>query len=55
MGEDVHVLPLNDLRDHDETADCWCKPRRDEDEPRVVIHNSLDQRELHETGKRAIQ
>lgn len=39
-----HVLPWNDLKPHAFT-DCWCNPRRDTDEPSVVIHNSMDRRE----------
>lgn len=23
---DVHVLPVNDLREHVESLDCWCAP-----------------------------
>lgn len=23
----VHVIPLNDVRKHRESADCWCKPK----------------------------
>ena len=27
IGEkDVHVKPINDLVDHDETRHCWCQP-----------------------------
>lgn len=40
-----HVLPVNDLRDHEETAECWCNPRIAE---HLVIHNSLDRREIFE-------
>ena len=24
---DIHVLPINDLVDHDERRDCWCGPK----------------------------
>lgn len=27
MTNDVHVLPIGDLVDHDETRTCWCAPR----------------------------
>lgn len=49
-----HVYPVNDLRPHDTDngAECWCKPTIEDD---VVIHNSLDGRELIETGERMIQ
>lgn len=49
---DVHVMPTNDMREHRESADCWCRPVRDEEEPRVVIHNSMDQRETYENGRK---
>lgn len=44
-----HVLPVNDLREHAESADCWCNPDFDEG---VYIHNSMDGREKFETGER---
>lgn len=44
-----HVLPINDLREHDETSQCWCKPIYDEG---IYIHNSMDGREKFETGER---
>jgi hypothetical protein len=47
-----HVTPVNDLREHvvDPDIECWCHPAYEED-GRVVIHNSLDQRERYETGE----
>ncbi len=52
--ERQHVFPVNDLMPHntDNGAGCWCKPTIDND---VVIHNSLDGRELIETGERMVQ
>jgi hypothetical protein len=55
LADSIHVLPVDDLRLHAETLHCWCGPRQDDDEPRVIIHNSVDRREDHETGKRAAQ
>ena len=46
-----HVLPVNDLRDHNADQRCHCHPRQDTEEPRVWIHNALDQRERYETGE----
>lgn len=54
--KDVHVLPIGDLREHEESRDCWCepvlKPVVDEMGNRykqvVVSHNSMDGRELVE-------
>lgn len=45
----IHVLPINDLCEHEETETCWCKPRYDEG---VIVHNSMDGREHFETGER---
>lgn len=25
--EPIHVTPVNDLRQHADSADCWCEPR----------------------------
>ena len=51
MTGDVHVLPVNDLRDHVESRECWCQPattREDDEDDVVVIHHSADGRELVE-------
>lgn len=47
-----HVVPINDLRDHsmDSNKPCWCRPEMTEDG--IIVHNSMDQRELYETGER---
>lgn len=47
---DTHVVPECDLRTHELTARCWCQPERDVEEPSVIAHQALDQRELYETG-----
>jgi hypothetical protein len=46
---EVHVIPQNDLRDHEESTTCWCQPHFDDG---VIVHNSMDQRELFERGER---
>lgn len=48
--DDRHVVPVNDLREHDSSRSCWCRPTEDEDERHVLIHHSMDQRELYERG-----
>lgn len=48
---DLHVVPVRDLREHEETRWCWCAPRLERPEPAglvIVIHNSADGRELVE-------
>jgi hypothetical protein len=52
LSEKYHVVPINDLRDHscDVEIPCWCRPIENEDG--VIVHNSMDQRELYETGER---
>lgn len=48
---DVHVLPIQDLREHAETRDCWCQPRTTREgigDAVVVVHHALDGRELVE-------
>jgi len=49
-----HVIPIGDLREHDASESCWCKPQSDEEEPNVIVHNALDERELHEQGIRKV-
>jgi hypothetical protein len=48
----LHVLPINDLKEHIERYDCWCKPQIiafDENGELlgvpVISHNALDGRE----------
>lgn len=51
-----HVVPLNDLREHDPSETCWCHPTLDDDTyDDVYIHHSMDGRELYETGERKLQ
>ncbi|GAB0057432.1 hypothetical protein SIID45300_01760 [Candidatus Magnetaquicoccaceae bacterium FCR-1] len=48
-----HIVPLNDMRPHDRTETCWCRPVADDDGLVVIwAHNSADGREDFETGRR---
>ena len=47
-----HVIPTNDLREHENNANCWCNPTEDEDYPGVFVHHSMDRREEYETGRK---
>ena len=40
---DWHVVPTNDLREHEANGSCWCKPTLDEG---VWLHHSMDGRQL---------
>ena len=44
-----HVMPVDDLFEHTESVECWCKPTNDDG---VIIHHSRDGRELFETDYR---
>lgn len=48
VGE-VHVWPLDDLREHDLDETCWCLPLDDDG---VTVHNSMDKRESYERGRK---
>lgn len=52
MNDLIHVVPVNDLREHECSAMCWCHPTPDDEEPRVFVHHSMDGREKFETGER---
>jgi hypothetical protein len=54
VSEEWHVVPVGDLREHESLPSCWCKPRQDEDEPLVWVHNSMDRRE-HTVEKGIVQ
>lgn len=52
MNELTHIYPVNDLREHITTGtECWCNPEIDE-EYNLVIHNSADERESYEQGRK---
>lgn len=49
----VHVVPVDDLRQHVAGTRCWCAPQEDPevegpDNAPLWIHNSLDRREQFE-------
>lgn len=54
MSDDVHVVPIGDLIDHEDGDDCPCGPamipveRDDGSIGWVVSHHSLDGRERYE-------
>lgn len=54
-SDQVHVVPLGDLRDHEPSPQCWCSPRNGDDEPSVWVHNALDGRERYENGEIPLQ
>lgn len=44
-----HVLPIDDLREHVESSECWCQPTVWQGPMFVMFtHNSADGRELVE-------
>ena len=47
--EGQHIMPLEDLRDHEAHEECWCKPVNDEG---IWIHNAMDRREEYEEGRK---
>lgn len=49
MTEDAQVVPIDDLREHEMSERCWCKPVLDE--LGVLVHNSADRREFYERGE----
>ena len=51
MKQAVHVIPLNDLREHTASVNCWCQPTEDGEWPDIWVHHSMDQREDYEVGK----
>lgn len=46
-----HIMPVDDLREHEMAPACWCHPTKD-DESGAWVHHSMDQRELYETMER---
>ena len=50
IDNDLHVLPVHDLREHVEDVTCWCLPTavREPGHAAVIVHHSQDGRELVE-------
>jgi len=49
MKENIHVTPLNDLREHFDDMHCWCLPSvLVENGTKIFVHNSADGREILE-------
>lgn len=46
----IHVLPINDLYEHEEAEWCPCKPKIEEN-GMLIIHNAFDNREVIEETK----
>lgn len=53
VGLRIHCTPVDDMREHERSTECWCKPTQDDEEPRVWVHTSMDGREAFEAGERA--
>lgn len=53
-SRDIHVIPVNDEREHVTTMSCPCNPRRDAMR-RVVVHQAWDRREVLEEIEQALQ
>jgi len=43
-----HVVPNEDLRPHRHSINCWCRPKVDDEDPFVLIHNAMDELERFE-------
>jgi hypothetical protein len=42
----IHIIPINDLKEHKETTVCKCQPKAiKENNELIIIHNSFDGRE----------
>ena len=58
----VHVVPVNDLRQHTLSALCWCAPRVDWRDPEtgehyrtpMITHNAADHREIVEDAMKLL-
>ncbi len=48
----IHVVPINDLREHELSVDCWCKPTEDDEWPDIWVHHSMDEREEYENERK---
>lgn len=54
--DEIHLIPCDDLREHEPSGDCWCRPqcRHDHSEGFLLfewLHQSADGRERYLGGK----
>lgn len=49
----THLFPTEDICEHEASAECWCQPQADEDDPTIYVHTSADGRE-HFDGPRTL-
>lgn len=51
----LHILPVNDLEEHQELSTCKCNPQAEfHDGNTIIIHNSFDGREAVEWANEII-
>jgi hypothetical protein len=48
LNTPLHIIPVNDFKEHEESEDCWCKPKPTSGVVNTYTHNSADGRELLE-------
>jgi hypothetical protein len=46
-----HIVPVNDLREHELHNECWCRPDEDDDDLGIWVHHALDNREDYEMDR----
>jgi hypothetical protein len=37
----IHVMPTHDIKQHEESLECWCCPKRDVEQANLVVHNAF--------------
>jgi hypothetical protein len=48
----IHVVPLNDEKEHDDSSSCWCRATVEwEHAEPLCIHNASDCREIVEQAE----
>jgi hypothetical protein len=51
--EKIHITPINDLKEHQESVNCHCEPRTEYiNDTLLIIHNAYDKRESLEKAQR---
>jgi len=50
----IHIIPICDIKEHEKSPYCHCKPRVDWDNS-IVVHNAFDHREAVEIAKEILE
>lgn len=52
MDDVAHWMPMDDIKRHELSKNCWCNPTQDDEHLGVWVHHAADGRESYEQGRK---